>query len=31
MVGNTINPSCIDEGFGPRNLLTVNGGIHSKA
>ena len=22
MAGCTINPSCIDEGFGPRNLLT---------
>ena len=31
MVGYTVNPGCIDEGFGPRNPLTGNDGIYGKA
>jgi len=31
MAGYTVNPVCINEGFGPRNPLTGNDGIHNKA
>ena len=30
MVGYMVNPSCIDEGFRPRNPFTSIGGICSK-